>query len=85
MQCDYSEMDWYCVLPKGHKGEHRSHSLSSELESLLCAEETRNLRTGKFYTCGRKAKYCTGDKKYLCGIHRLFFKRRLINVFELDT
>lgn len=34
MQCDYVEMDWHCVLQKGHKGEHKSHSLETETDTM---------------------------------------------------
>ncbi len=35
MNCDYAGMDWYCILPKGHKGEHRSHSFKGEREPVI--------------------------------------------------
>lgn len=27
MRCDYGEMEWYCCLPQGHAGDHRSHDI----------------------------------------------------------
>lgn len=32
-QCDYAEMEWYCVLAEGHKGPHRSAEISGDARS----------------------------------------------------
>mgnify|MGYP001616369676 CR=1 FL=1 len=41
--CDYATMDWYCALPAGHGGPHRSVIY----ESGCVGEEIRDLRASR--------------------------------------